>query len=83
MVRKHTGTERGGFVTWVKRAWNAEGDAKDLTDVQALIDRAVSDLTLSEVHLTRCEVMRGLAQQVHENRFCTVFLRLITPLARV
>ena len=65
MISKHTGTKRGGVVTWVKGAWNAAGNTQELNDVEARIDRAVSDLTLSEVWRGNTQQERGFAQLVH------------------
>jgi hypothetical protein len=58
VIGKHTGTKRGGVVTWVKGRWTAQGDTHDLKDVETKIDRAMHDLLFSEV-------WRGFVQQVH------------------
>ena len=58
LISTHPGTKRGGVIAWAKGAFHAQGDTDEFKDVEAAIDRAVQDLTLSEV-------WRGFAQQVH------------------
>jgi hypothetical protein len=65
LISRHTGTQRGGVITWVKGAWKAKGDTQELKNVEACIDRAVSDLTLSEVWRGFTQQERSFAQQVH------------------
>ena len=49
LVSKLSGTKRGSVIAWAKDAWNVKSNMQKLQDVAQRIDRAVSDLTLSEV----------------------------------
>ena len=49
LVSKLTGTNRRGVFAWAKGMWNAKSNTQDLEAMATRIDRAVSELTLSEV----------------------------------
>jgi len=49
LVSKLSGTKRGGVIAWAKGTWNVKSNMQQLQEVATRIDRAVSDLTLSEV----------------------------------
>jgi len=60
LVSKLSGTKRGGVVAWAQGAWNAKSNMQQLEEVGTRIDRAVQDLTLSEVR-------RGFVHQGEHN----------------
>ena len=48
-VRKHLRAKNGGLVVWAKGRWHAKEHMDDLEDIATRIDRAVHDLTFSEL----------------------------------
>ena len=51
LVSKLSGTKRGGVVAWAKGAWKVKSNMQQLQEAATSIDRAVIDLTLSDVKL--------------------------------
>jgi hypothetical protein len=50
-VRKHLRAKNGGLVVWAKGRWHAKEHMEELEDIAMRIDRAVHDLTFSELQI--------------------------------
>ena len=66
LISKLSGTKRGGVIAWAKGAWSVKSNMQELQDVAQRIDRAVSDLTLSEV---RNGFVHQVSRRLHGLRF--------------